>query len=77
MIVVVTGRSSPDALSAVRASAPGADATIVTLCDRTAQASTSEGVLGSSFVLDGSTPAALEQTWRRLVGVTTESGVAT
>ena len=69
MVVVVTGRSNPDALAAIRNAAPGADAGILVVCDASDSAQIGEGLTRGGFVMDGSSPAALQRSWSRLMGV--------
>ena len=68
MVVVVTGRSNPDALAAIRNAAPGSDAGILVLCDPASRNQVGEGFTRGGFLMDGSTAPALARSWQRLVG---------
>lgn len=68
MVVVITGLSNGDALAAVRNAAPGSDAGVLVVCDARSSAATGEGSTRGGFLLDGSSPAALQRGWQRLMG---------
>jgi len=68
MVVVITGRSNPDALAALRNSAPGSDAGILVICDANGAAGVGDGFVRGGFAMDGSSPAALARSWVRLMG---------
>jgi hypothetical protein len=68
MVVVITGRSHPDALAALRNSSPGADAGVLVLCEAAAASQLADGFIRGGFVMDGSRPDALVRSWTRLIG---------
>ncbi len=73
MVVVVSGRSQPEALAAMRNAAPGADTGILVLCARGSSGQVGNGTTRGGFLMDGSTPAALLRSWQRLTGIATGS----
>jgi uncharacterized protein (DUF58 family) len=68
MVVVVTGRSNPDAFGAIRNAAPGSDAGVLVVCDPASAALVGNGQTRGGFLLDASSPGALQQGWQRLMG---------
>ena len=70
MVVVVTGRSHPDAFAALRNAAPGSDAGILVICHGDGNGTVGDGFVRGGFVMDGTSPAALQRSWVRLMGAT-------
>lgn len=68
MVVLITGRPHPDALAALRNSAPGTDAGVLVVCDAAAAAQLGDGFVRGGFAMDGSNPESLVRTWTRLIG---------
>ncbi len=68
MVVLITGQSHPDVLTALRNAAPGTDAGLLVVCEPAAAAQLGDGFVRGGFALDGSTPEALVRDWTRLIG---------
>jgi uncharacterized protein (DUF58 family) len=64
-LILVTGRATPETVAAARAASPGADAGVLVVCEGPVP-----GHERGIFVLDGTSPTALGNGWRRLVGAT-------
>ncbi|MFM8529313.1 MAG: DUF58 domain-containing protein, partial [Ilumatobacteraceae bacterium] len=73
MVVVVTGRANPDAFAALRNSAPGSDAGILVICDAVGASGVGDGFVRGGFAMDGSSPAALDRSLIRLMGMAAPS----